>query len=251
MTTEVGSTDGGEATSGDGDGDGDGDPATSDPDPDPNPDEGLCGALACEDALALDLSLQEAVSAGAVSSIQVGDDWVSEVDATAGGTMAAPTNPWVYLRFGVDGLEKVEIDDFAALSSGAWDIAAKRFGVRVNSGSSGPGCVEVAAVDGAFAEVDEAPDPTSFAAEDFYDDSCVLVEDMSGQPGSAAFAMAGWWGYAGCVTTTGQVYVLSLADGQLVKLTVEAYYGEGQTACNEDGAMGSGSAEMTWRWRYL
>ncbi|PRP94836.1 HmuY family protein [Enhygromyxa salina] len=242
-----------EETTGDADtsGDGDGDP-TGDGDGDPAGDgDGDPGELICEDALILDLSLQEKVAEGAVSSTEDGDDWLSSVDASAGGTMAAAMNPWVYMRFGDAGLEKVEIDDYAALSSDAWDIAAKRFGIRANSGNSGPGMVGVAAAAGSYADVDVAPDPSSFAIEDFYTDDCVLIEDMSGLPGNPAYAMANWWGYAGCVTTSNQVFVLSLPDDRMVKLTVEAYYAEGQAACNENGTMGSGSAEMTWRWRFL
>ncbi len=32
---------------------------------------------------------------------------------------------------------------------------------------------------------------------------------------------------------------------------VESYYESGQTDCNETGAMGSGSANFTWRWSFL
>src|SRR5688572_29844907 len=54
----------------------------------------------CVDAAIQDLSLQDdKVSAAAVDNRQEGADWVSVVDASAGGTMAAPMNPWVYLRF--------------------------------------------------------------------------------------------------------------------------------------------------------
>ena len=55
----------------------------------------------------------------------------SMVDATAGGIMDAPTNPWIYLRFTPEGLRKVEVDDLQALESTDWDIAAKRFGLDI------------------------------------------------------------------------------------------------------------------------
>ncbi len=211
--------------------------------------EGLCGELACEDALVLDLSLQESVAATEVSSVADGPDWVSAVDATAGGSAGAAMNPWLYMKFTEGGLEKVDIDDFAALSSSEWDIAAKRFGIRVNSGSSGPGCVEVAAVDTAYGDVETAPD-SGFRVESFYDDSCGLIEDSSGI-GGPNYVMSSWWGYNGCVTTTEQTFVLTLGDERVVKLVVEAYYAEGQDGCNQSGAMGEGSAEMTWRWQPL
>ncbi len=209
----------------------------------------LCSELACEDALVLDLSLQESVAETDVSSIVDGEDWLASVDASAGGSAGAATNPWLYMRFTDTGLEKVDIDDFAALTSSQWHIAAKRFGVRVNSGSSGPGCVEVALAGDVYSEVDSAPD-SGFAEESFYDGSCALIVDGSGI-GGPNYAMTSWWGYNGCVTTSEQVFAVALDDQRVVKLVIEAYYAEGQEGCNESGAMGTGSAEMTWRWRFL
>ncbi|NVB39883.1 HmuY family protein [Pseudenhygromyxa sp. WMMC2535] len=211
----------------------------------------LCGDIPCEDALILDLSLQEKVAEGAVSSVQEGDDWVSSVDATAGGTANAATNPWVYMRFGAAGLEKLDIDDYDALSSADWHIATKRYGIRVNSGSAGPGCVTVASANGAYADIDAVPGDASFSVENFYDDECVLIEDASGLAGNPNYNMAQWWGYTGCVTTTGQVYLIDLGDAGVVKFVVDAYYAEGQETCNQSGTMGTGSAEVTWRWRFL
>ncbi|MCY1057909.1 HmuY family protein, partial [Nannocystis sp. SCPEA4] len=206
----------------------------------------------CLDAAIQDLSLQDdKVSDAEVRNEQDGANWVTRLDASAGGTMAAAQNPWVYLRFTHAGLERVDLDDVAASESGAWDIAAKRYGIRVNSGDSGPSCVAVAAPAGDYAGLDAAPPDSEFATEDYYDDACALLEDGSGLPGSPAYRMAGWWGYTGCVTTTGFPFALRLADGRTVKLVVEAYYEEGQTACNDSGTMGTGAALMTWRWSFL
>ncbi len=206
--------------------------------------------VACADAAIQDLSLQEKISTGTVTGTQDGDDWVSKVDATAGGSMNAAMNAWLYLRFTDTGLEKVELDDVAALTSSDWDIAAKRYGIRVNSGASGPSCVGVAAGTGAYTEVAAAPDDASFAGESYYTADCTLVQDdhMLGDP---SYLMAGWWGYEGCVKTTGAPFVLRLADGRALKLVIEAYYEEGQAACNDSNAMGTGGAKMTWRWRFL
>lgn len=206
--------------------------------------------LACEDAAIQDLSLQEKVSMGEVSGALDGGDWVNQLDATAGGTANAAMNAWLYLRFTDDGLVKVDIDDIAALGSNAWDIAAKRYGIRVNSGSSGPSCVTVAAATGAYAAVSAAPAESEFAAESYFGADCSLIQD-SHMLGDPDYRMAAWWDYAGCVKTTGAPFVLRLGDGRAVKLVVEAYYAEGQAACNETNAMGSGSAMMTWRWAFL
>ncbi|PCC75215.1 HmuY protein [Nannocystis exedens] len=234
------------------------DPGTTDPPttggtPDPvDPNACPLVEVPCVDAAIQDLSLvDDKVSDAEVTSEQDGADWVSRIDASAGGTMAAAMNPWVYLRFTDDGLERVDLDDVAALESGAWDIAAKRFGIRVNSGSSGPSCVTVATPAGDYADLDAAPPDAEFAPEDYYDDACALQEDGSGLPGSPAYRMASWWGYTGCVTTTGFPFALRLADGRTVKLRVEAYYETGQADCNENGTMGTGAALMTWRWSFL
>ncbi|MEZ4381328.1 MAG: HmuY family protein [Nannocystaceae bacterium] len=195
--------------------------------------------------------LADTVSDASVSNSADGDGWRSVLDASAGGAMAAAMNPWVYLRFTDAGLARVDLDDVAATESDAWDVAAKRYGIRVNSGTSGPSCVLVATAEGDYAAIAAAPDDAEFAAERYYDDSCALIEDSSGIAGNPAYRMSGWWGYAGCVTTTGQSYVVRLADGRDVKLVIDAYYAEGQEACNESGSMGTGSATMTWRWSYL
>jgi len=208
--------------------------------------------IACEDALVLDLGFVEGVvSEGAVESTPDGDGFVSQVDASAGGLPGAPMNPWVYLRFGDDGLERVDIDDFESLGSHDWHIAAKRFAIRLNGGTAGPSCVQGAALDGmAYEAVTEVPAGTELAPEAFFDDACTLVDDGSGQ-GSPAYLLTPWWTYPGCVATTGVPFVLGLPDGRTLKLVVDAYYAEGQAECNEGGTMGQDSAHFTWRWSFL
>jgi hypothetical protein len=206
----------------------------------------------CEDALVLDLGFVEGVvSEGAVESTPDGEGFVSQVDASAGGLQSAPMNPWVYLRFGDDGLERVGIDDFESLESYDWHIAAKRFGIRLNSGTGGPSCVHGAALDGmAYEDVTELPAGTELAPEAFFDEECTLVDDGTGQ-GSPGYLLTPWWSYSGCVATTGVPFVLELHDGRTLKLVIDAYYGEGQAGCNESGAMGQDSAHFTWRWSFL
>ncbi len=213
---------------------------------------GACSDVPCADQMILDLSLQTTVSAGAIGNNSEGDDWLTTVDATAGGTMGASMNPWVYLRLTADGAQRVDIDDESALTSTEWHIAAKRYGLRINSGSSGPGCVmSTALAAGSYAEVDSAPDSAQWQEEAFYDNTCTLIEDGSGLPGSPNYALGAWWGYNGCVTTTGIPFVLDLGDEGMIKLVVEAYYQSGQEDCNQNGAMGMGSGNLTWRWRFL
>jgi hypothetical protein len=213
-------------------------------------DDGAAGV--CTDQLILDLGLVEGlVSTGEVADAPDGDGWISTVDATAGGITEAPTQPWIYLRFSPEGLQKVALDDLQALDSTEWDIAAKRSGLRLNSGPSGPSTVSAAAlVDATYEDVTELPEGTTFSSESFYDGDCTLIDDGSGQ-GAPNYALTPWWFYPGCVGTTLVPFVLELPDGAHVKLVVEAYYEEGQAMCNEGGAMGTTSAMYTWRWAYL
>lgn len=212
-----------------------------------------CAAeVACEDEIILDLGFVEGVvSEGAVESTPEGDGFVSSIDASAGGLPSAPMNPWTYLRFTDAGLERVDIDDLQSLDSHDWHIAAKRFAIRLNSGTGGPSCVHAAAVDGAaYDDVTEVPAGAELEAEAFFDDACTLVDDGSGQ-GAPAYLLTPWWTYAGCVATTGVPFVLELPDGRALKLVIDAYYAEGQAECNATGAMGQDSAHFTWRWSFL
>lgn len=208
--------------------------------------------LDCNDQLIEDLALVEgSPSTGEVTNRALDGGFVSTLDATAGGIAKAPQNPWLYLRFSPEGLEKVAVDDLQALESVDWDIAAKRFGLRLNGGVSGPSSVAVAALgDMAYEDVIALPDGAELRTESFYDDSCTLIDDGSGQ-GAPSYELTPWWGYMGCVTTTGVPFVLELADGSRVKLVVDSYYQTGQQECNETGAMGMGSANFSWRWAYL
>ena len=81
--------------------------------------EAICSSpqeIVCFDDLLLDLSLQgNAVSEGGVETQIDGEDFVTRVDASAGGYNNAANNPWVYIRFTDSGAEKIEIDDEKAL----------------------------------------------------------------------------------------------------------------------------------------
>ncbi len=101
------------------------------------------------DEMILDLSLHDdKTSNGEVVTTDDGDDKLSTVDASAGGFNDAARNPWTYVKFSADGLTRVDIDDETALESMDWDLALKRYIIRVNSGSSGPSCVGAAAMMG-------------------------------------------------------------------------------------------------------
>lgn len=206
----------------------------------------------CEDDLILDLSLHDTVSEGAVSTAVDGGDFITMIDATAGGYQNASNNPWVYIKFTNQGAEKVDISDEDALESADWDMSLKRFLVRLNGGDSGPSCVGAAVfLEESYTSLTAVPDGLSYVLDDYYTSDCSFINDSSGLPDSPQTAMSPWWEYPGCVATTGYPFIIQLADGNLIKLVIESYYAENQDNCNVNGAMGSGSANFTLRWTFI
>ena len=154
----------------------------------------------------------------------------AEVDATAGGSMASSKNPFVYLDL-IAG-KKVELSDVQAQDSGDWDVALKRWQLKVNSGDSGPSGVTVALVDGKdLSEVTAAP-TTRFEADRYFDDKCVVQLDPIG---GLLTQLSDWYDYesgTSRITPKKRVYVLKRRDGKgHIKLQITAYY-KGMTSAN-------------------
>lgn len=208
--------------------------------------------VACQDELVENLSLHEEVTDGKVATTKDGADFVTTIDATAGGFTQAENNPWVYVKFETDGAVRVDIGDETALLSQDWDLAAHRFVLRLNGGSSGPSCVGAAVVPGStYAELAKAPAGVTYHSDEFYTDDCTMIEDSFGL-GSPQVVLGPWWEYPGCVATTYTPFLVQVADGRVLKMVVEEYYSHGeQEICNETGAMGEHSAEFTIRWAWL
>ena len=209
--------------------------------------------VACQDELVLDLSLHDEVTEGEVETTTDGDDFVTSIDASAGGYTDAANNPWVYVKFQTDGAVRVDITDEEALLSQDWDLAAHRFVVRLNGGSSGPSCVGAAVVPSStYEELDAAPAGVTYYTDDFYTDDCTIINDSSGLPGSPQVVLGPWWEYPGCVATTGTPFLVQVADGRVLKLVVEEYYANGQQeTCNETGSGGPDSGFFKIRWAWL
>lgn len=208
----------------------------------------------CVDAMILDLSLHDdKTSRGDVTTVTEGSDFVTAIDASAGGYSQAANNAWVYIRFGADGAEKLEIDDETALEDMTWHLALRRFIVRLNSGDSGPSCVGAAAMIGStYEEVTSVPDGLTYLHDDYYTDDCTIINDSSGLPGSPQVAMGAWWSYEACVQTTGTPFIVQLEDGRTIKLVVETYYADdGQDECNETGSTTAESGYYSIRWAEL
>jgi hypothetical protein len=130
---------------------------------------------------------------------------------------AVPAEEWQYVDLHA-GVEVAATD--------AWDLAAQRFHIRVNGGSSGPLGGAVAPV--AAASLDAV---LAVPADGF-------ITDTAAKP---AFEQGtGWYDYdelTHVLTPYPIVWVVKTADGSHVKLVIESYY---------DGAGTSG--HFTWRW---
>lgn len=209
--------------------------------------------LACVDEIISDLSLHDdLVSEGKVKNNADGADFVTDIDATAGGFGNEAQNPWVYVKFTETGAERVDIDDETALESMDWDLAARRFILRLNGGSSGPSCVGAAPfLEKTYDEL-ALTDGVSYQMDAFYPADCsALINDSSGLEGSPQVALSAWWSYPGCVATTGTPFQVQLADGHVLKLVVEQYYATGQDDCNSSNVPGSDSGNLRIRWTFL
>ena len=209
----------------------------------------------CTDQSISKLMLHEEPASGRIREEGQGTDWfVSYVDATGGGLNV--TESYVYARFTDKGLTKVELSDEEAFESLDWDIAFRRYVIRLNSGVSGPGAVTAArtAPKTLFADLEEVPENLEQRTEEYFiGDACELLADTSGI-GAPATALASYWTYQSCVQMTKNVYVLALPKKRHVKLEVLAYYTpDNQKICDDTGKvpMPSGGGNMRVRWDFL
>lgn len=213
-------------------------------------------AVPCEDDVILQMDLKTNVAAGQTTSTPDGAGFLSTVDATAGGAFMV-TDSYTYARFTATGLEKVAISDEDALASMDWDIAFRRYVVRINSGHSGPSCVTAARIPPGptFADITAVPGGLTFRKDEYFTDTCELVPDGTGLMGSPATALSSYWTYPGCVQMTFNVYIVSLADQTKVKLLVERFYNEAaQAQCQTQGTIpmtNNGSGNFLVRWALL
>lgn len=206
----------------------------------------------CFDELILGLGLHDEISEGEIANTTDGEDFVTAIDASAGGYGESAKNPWIYVRFTVDGAEKVEIDDEEALESMEWHMALHRYKIRINSGASGPSCVSVSPkIEGDYASITAVGEPTWYQ-DAYMTASCEITNESSGLPDSPQVAMSPWWSYERCVKTTGTPFLVQLDDGHVLKLVVEGYYLTGQEECDSTGATtDQESANYSLRWQVL
>jgi hypothetical protein len=178
----------------------------------------------------------------------------TEIDTEGGGM--SPSKSYVYLKFTDEGLKPVPVNDEDAFESVDWDIAARRFVVRLNSGVSGPGYVKGArtAPQTKFASVDEVPDALDFRVEEYFSEDCTYIPDSG--IGSATTVLSSFWSYTACVQMTHNVYIIQVdrPKKRHVKLEVMTYYPiDRQLICDETGMVPqpTGAGHMTLRWAFI
>jgi len=182
------------------------------------------------------------------------EGFLTEVDTTGGDL--SPTESFVYMKFTDDGLKLVALNDEDAFESVAWDIAARRFVLRLNSGVSGPGYVKAGrtAPQTKFESVNEVPKALELRAEEYFTEDCTFLPDAG--IGSATTVLSSFWSYSACVAMTHNVYVIQVdrPSKRHVKLEVMTYYpADRQKICDETGEVPvpSGAGHMTLRWAFI
>ncbi|MET0387791.1 MAG: HmuY family protein, partial [Polyangiales bacterium] len=147
-----------------------------------NPGGGDLREVPCTDQSVSELTLLDVPTDGEVrDESSEGGVFESYIDATGGGT--APTESYTYVRFTDEGLKRVDISDEEAFTSLGWDLAVRRYVMRLNSGVSGPGTVTVArtAPMTTFEAVESIPDGLEYRTEEYFSEgTCELVADTSG-----------------------------------------------------------------------
>jgi hypothetical protein len=223
--------------------------------PDMSMQSGQCmHTVTCTDQSVQQLALFRPVNAANIGNVAASDGFTTTVDATAGGL--SPSRSFVYAKFTAQGLERVGVGDEDAFNSMDWDIAFRRYVIRLNSGISGPSCVIAArtATGTSFDSVTSVPSGLDFRTEEYFTATCDFVPDGSGLGGPGT-ALQSFWEYPNCVKMTKNVFVIKLADGRHVKLRVDAYYNSTeQLRCDTVGGMpsaNSGAANYTLRWAFL
>lgn len=171
-----------------------------------------------------------AVSTGDVATTEESTVYTTKADASAGGMMAAASNPYLYLSL-KDGT-RVDITDIDSRTSTAWDLAMRRTVIRINGGDSGPGQGAVARITGkSFDEVTEIPDASAFTTDEFIDETCKVARDPISNiqtSFSGPSTADSWYEYDQSSGTHDVIpkpiiWVLQLADGSYIKMEILSF----------------------------
>ena len=220
-----------------------------------------CTPITCSDQAITGLDLQNSPAPGLITNTADGNGWRPSVDSTAGGY--PPSQGYVYAKFTATGLEKVSMADTAAQTSVDWDIAFRRYVIRLNGGDSGPGCSSAAITSSTttYDNVTAEPAGLTYTVDNFLTDAptCTMTYDQSGidTPSTALNITAGttsYYAYTGCVAMTGRTFIIKTSAGRLVKYTLTGYYRDesAQTSCNTSGTSNMNpGGYLRMRWQFL
>ena len=210
----------------------------------------------CDPELITLLPLNDAVTSVQASAQASGDVYTMAIDASGGGIYSYAQEPWVYVNLSRG--EIVYISDYAALSSTDWDIALRRYVIRLNGGVSGPGCAALAPVTGqTFDGLSQVPENLDWQTDTYIENwpgSCGSLEtDISGfgQPDAPMINAAWEFGQTLCscsVCPTHTPMIINTATGAQAKLEVAGYY-PGQDS--DINSCSGSSANITLRWQML
>ena len=161
------------------------------------------------------------------------------VDASAGGTQAASTNPRLYLS--LETASKVGVTDRSAATSGEWDLALKRPVLFTNGGDAGSGrggAVFLSEIEFASVGADDARGRT-FASESFFEADCTPKLDATG---ALRTSFDEWYDYDISNNTLSPkrgTWLVRGTTGKVYKVRILTYY------ATPDGGAGQAGGRYT------
>ena len=181
----------------------------------------------------------DAISTGAVTVLSEADGTKTLfVDASAGGTQGASTNPRLYLN--LETASRVDETDKTAPTSTGWDLAIKRPILFTNSGDGGPGQGGALLVAKPFDDVTAADaSGVTLATESFFDADCTAKVDATG---AVKTSFDGWYDYdraTNVLTPHDGTWLVRGGTGKLYKLQILSYY------ATPDGGAGQSGGRYT------
>lgn len=195
-------------------------------------------APSCTSARDAALGPIETVSTGSVGIVtELAGVRTIYVDASAGGSAAAKTNPWIYVDLATG--TRVDVHDRAALASSAWHLGLKRPLLRTNSGDGGPGKGGAVFLKGKAFDVvtDAEAKAATTLPEAWFDKDCTLATDATG---AIKTRFDGWYDYDSAamkLSPAAGTWIVLGPDGVTrFKVAIQTYYG------NPDGTVGATSA---------
>jgi hypothetical protein len=160
------------------------------------------------------------------------------VDAAAGGTAGAATNPRLYLN--LETASKVAVTDKTAAASTEWDLAIKRPILFTNGGDGGSGQGGAALIAKDFDAVTTADTSgKTFAPESFFEADCTPKLDATG---AVKTSFDGWYDYqtaTNVLTPHAGTWLVKGATGKLYKVQILSYY------ATPDGGLGQSGGRYT------